>query len=89
MLKFRVMLMALATTAVVAAGQVGVAQALVTCTNGGDAAGSKAILTGKYTFSFLGNNVTGVSPLAGSGSVPLNGAGVVTGGIIRCDQDGE
>ncbi len=91
MLKFRFMLIALAATAVVAAGQVGVAQAkrILICTNGGDAAGSKAILAGKYTFSFLGNNVTGVSPLAGSGSVTLNGAGGVTGGIIRCNQDTE
>ncbi len=94
MLKFRIMLMALAATAVVAAGQVAVAQAgfpstSLTCTNGGDAAGSKAILAGKYTFSFLGNNVTGVSPLAGSGSVTLNGAGGVTGGVIRCNQDGQ
>ena len=88
MLKVRVMLMALAATAVIAAGQVGVAQAL-TCTNGGDAAGSKAILAGKYTFSFLGNNVTAKSPLAGSGSVTLNGAGGVTGGVIRCNQDTE
>ena len=90
MLKFRVMLMAVAATTVIAAGQVGVAQASVlTCTNGGDAAGSKAILTGKYTFSFLGNNVTAKTPLAGSGAVTLNGAGVVTGGIIRCNQDTE
>jgi len=85
------MLMALAATAVLAAGQVGVAHAspVLTCTNGGDAAGSKAILAGKYTFSFLGNNVTGVSPLAGSGSVTLNGAGGVLGGVIRCNQDTE
>jgi hypothetical protein len=84
------MLIALAATAVVAAGQVGVAQAgVLTCTNGGDAAGSKAILAGKFTFSFLGNNVTGVSPLAGSGSVTLNGAGGVLGGVIRCNQDGQ
>ncbi len=89
MLKFRIMLMALAATAVIAAGQVGVAQAVLFCTNGGDNAGSKAILAGKYTFSFLGNNVTGVSPLAGSGSVTLNGAGGVTGGVIRCNQDGQ
>ena len=89
MLKFRVMLMAFAATAVIAAGQVGVAHAVLNCTNGGDAAGSKAILTGTYTFSFLGNNVTGVSPLAGSGSVTLNGAGGVTGGISRCNQDGQ
>jgi hypothetical protein len=86
------MLMALAAAAVVAAGQVGVAQATVTpltCTNGGDGAGSKAILAGTYTFSFLGNNVTGVSPLAGSGSVTLNGGGGVLGGVIRCNQDAE
>ena len=89
MLKLRVMLMALAATAVIAAGQVGVAQAVLVCKNSGDAAGSKAILAGKYTFSFLGNNVTGVSPLAGSGSVTLNGAGGVLGGVIRCNQDTE
>jgi len=86
------MLMALAATAVVVAGQVGVAQANpppLTCTNGGNAAGSKAILTGNYTFSFLGDNVTAKTPLAGSGSVTLNGAGGVTGGIIHCNQDGQ
>ncbi len=92
MLKFRVMLMAFAATVVVAAGQVGVTQASpapICVSPLGNGAGSKAILTGTYTFSFLGNNVTGVSPLAGSGSVTLNGAGGVTGGIIRCNQDGE
>src|SRR5208283_819290 len=90
MLKFRVMLIALAATAGFAAGQVGVAQAspVLTCASG-DAAGFKAILAGKYTFSFVGNNDTGTSPLAGSGSVTLNGAGGVTGGIIRCNQGTE
>ena len=90
MLKFRGMLMALAATAVVTAGQVAQAGASVLiCSDGGDGAGSKAILTGKYTFSFLGNNVTAKTPLAGSGAVTLNGAGGVTGGIIRCNQDTE
>ncbi len=90
MLKVRVMLMALAATVVVAAGQVGVAQAVPVCTNGGDDAGSTAILRGTYTFSFLGNNVTGVSPLAGSGSVTLNGAGgVVATGTINCNHTGQ
>lgn len=89
MLKFRVMLMAFAATVVVVAGQVGAAQAVLTCTGGGDDLGSTAILAGTYTFAFLGNNVTGVSPLSGSGSVTLNGAGRVVGGEINCNQDGE
>ncbi len=91
MRKFRVMLVALAATVVIAAGQVGVAQAVLLqfCTGGGDEAGSPATLAGTYTFSFFGANVTNVSPLAGSGSVTLNGNGKVTGGIIRCNQDGQ
>ena len=89
MRKFRVMLVALAATAVIAAGQVGVAQAVLICTGGGDEAGSPATLAGTYTFTFLGNNINAVSPLAGSGSVTLNGNGKVTGGIIRCNQAGE
>jgi hypothetical protein len=96
MLKFRVMLVALAATAVIAAGQVGVAQAsppppVLICTGGGlvpgDDAGSPATLAGTYTFNFLGANVTGVPPIAGTGSVTLNGNGKVTGGVIRCNQD--
>jgi hypothetical protein len=89
MRKFRVMLMALAATAVIAAGQVGVAQAVLICADGGNEAGSLATLAGTYTFTFLGNNITGASPLAGSGSVTLNGNGKVTGGIIRCNQAGQ
>jgi len=81
MVKFRAMLVALAATAVFAA-QVGVARA----TNCGSGTASKAILSGTYTLNFLGNNVTGVSPLAGSGSVTLDGKGDVTGGVIRCNQ---
>ena len=67
MRKFRVMLVALAATVVIAAGQVGVAQAVLLqfCTGGGDEAGSPATLAGTYTFSFFGANVTNVSPLAG------------------------
>ncbi len=89
MRKFRVMLVALAATVVIAAGQVGVAQAVLICTGGGDEAGSPATLAGTYTFSFFGANVTNVSPLAASGSVTLNGNGKVTGGVIRCNQDGQ
>ncbi|MGC2209159.1 MAG: hypothetical protein WA532_03510 [Candidatus Korobacteraceae bacterium] len=88
MFKFRVMLVALAATAVIAAGQVGVAQAspVLHCTNGGDEAGSPGTLAGTYTFSFFGAYTTGVPPIAGTGSVTLNGNGKVTGGIIRCNQ---
>ena len=91
MRKFRVMLMALAATAVIAASQVGVAQAVVVliCADGGNEAGSPATLAGTYTFSFFGANVTNVTPLAASGSVTLNGNGKVTGGIINCNQDGQ
>jgi hypothetical protein len=91
MFKFRVMLMALAATAVIAAGQVGVAQAspvpVLICTGGGDKAGSPATLAGTYTFTFSGAHVTTLSPLAATGSVTLNGNGKVTGGVIRCNQD--
>ncbi len=90
MFKFRVMLMALAATAVIAAGQVGVAQAVLICADGGNQAGSPATLAGTYTFTFSGANVlTNVSPLAASGSVTLNGNGRVTGGIINCNQAGQ
>ncbi len=89
MRKFRVMLVALAATAVIAAGQVGVAQAVLICADGGNEAGSPATLAGTYTFSFFGANVTNVTPLAASGSVTLNGNGKVTGGIINCNQDGQ
>src|SRR5208282_441237 len=91
MFKFRVMLMALAATAVIAASQVGVAQAVVVliCADGGNEAGSPATLAGTYTFTFSGANVTNATPLAASGSVTLNGNGKVTGGIINCNQDGQ
>jgi hypothetical protein len=87
MLKFRVMLVALAAT-VFAVGQVGVARAL-NCTNSAPGGGSKAILSGTYTLNFLGSawDEDGDVPVAGSGSVTLDGKGDVTGGVIRCNFD--
>jgi len=83
MTKFKVMLVALAATAVVAAGQVGVAQAL----NCGSGTASKAILSGTFTLNFLGGGVEedGNDPAAESGSVTVDGKGDVTGGVIRCN----
>jgi hypothetical protein len=87
MLKFRVMLVALAAT-VFAVGQVGVARAQPNCTNTSPGGGSKAIISGTYTINFLGSewNDSGDAPLAGSGSVTVDGKGDVTGGVIRCNQ---
>lgn len=88
MSKFKVMLVALAA-GVFVAGQVGVAKAAtLVCTSGGDDAGPTGQLNGTYNFSFLGSNIDSNSPLAGSGSVTLDGKGNVTGGVIRCNQAG-
>jgi hypothetical protein len=86
MLKFRVMLVALAAT-VFAVGQVGVARAF-TCVDSAPGGGSPAIISGTYTINFLGSEYddSGDAPLAGSGSVTVDGKGDVTGGVIRCNQ---
>jgi hypothetical protein len=88
MLKFRVMLVALAAT-VFAVGQAGVARAL-DCVDSAPGGGSKAILSGTYTMNFLGGLalVDGDFPTAGSGSVTVDGKGDVTGGVIRCNTEG-
>ena len=88
MIKFRVMLMALAA-AVLAVGQVGVARAQLDCVDSAPGGGSKAILSGTYTLNFLGSawDEDGDVPVAGSGSVTLDGKGDVTGGVIRCNFD--
>ena len=86
MLKLGVMLVALAAT-VFAVGQVGVARAF-TCVDSAPGGGSPAIISGTYTINFLGSSRddSGDSPLAGSGSVTVDGKGDVTGGVIRCNQ---
>jgi hypothetical protein len=88
MIKFRVMLMALAA-AVLAVGQVGVARAQLDCVDSAPGGGSKAILSGTYTLNFLGSEFdrSGNFPIAGSGSVTVDGKGNVTGGVIRCNFD--
>jgi len=79
---------ALAATAL-AVGQVGVARA-TNCTDRGEfGGGSPAIISGTYTINFLGSesDESGNYPVAGSGSVKVDGKGNVTGGVIRCNYD--
>jgi hypothetical protein len=86
MAKFKLMLVAFAV-AMFAASRVSLAARGPDCTGGEPGGGPQNAISGTYTMSFIGSlaGFEGDYPIAGSGSVTVDGKGNVTGGVIRCN----